>query len=144
VLALGYKHQEPCVSTPPLVLAPLPLVTIKKRADFLRVRGGAKWSGRGFLIDCRLRPPAEPVAPARFGFTVTKKMEPSAVARNRIRRRLKEAVRLTQAAGALPGYDYVVVGRLPAAEMPFETLCRDFKTAFGRLHRLPAPGPIAV
>jgi ribonuclease P protein component len=125
---------------PALVPAPLPLVTIKKRADFLRVRGGAKWSGRGFLIDCRLRPVTDATAPdatapARFGFTVTKKMEPSAVARNRIRRRLKEAVRLTQSAGARPGYDYVVVGRLPAADMAFEALCRDLTTAFGRLHR---------
>jgi ribonuclease P protein component len=123
------------VSTPPPCLDPLPLATIKKRADFLRVRGGAKWSGRGFLIDCRKRPAAEGETGARFGFTVTKKMQPSAVARNRIRRRLKEAVRLTQGSGAVAGFDYVVVARLPAADMPFEALCRDLITAFGRLHR---------
>lgn len=111
-----------------------PLVILKKRAEFLRVRGGPAWRGRGFMIDCRPRiDGVGPVGP-RFGFTVTKKMEPSAVRRNRIRRRLKEVVRLTQAAGARTGFDYVVVGRLPAAVMPFDELCADMKRAFARLH----------
>lgn len=119
-----------------------PLNTLKKRPDFLRVRGGTKWSGRAFLIDGKPRP-GDPAAteqrPARFGFTVTKKLQPSAVRRNRMRRRLKEAVRLTQSEGAQAGFDYVVVARPAAADMDFADLCRDFRTAFRRLHGTTGP-----
>ena len=47
---------------------------------------------------------------ARVGFTVTKKVG-NAVVRNRIRRRLREAVRVHAARDMQPGNDYVIVGR---------------------------------
>lgn len=62
--------------------------------------------------------------PARFGFTVTKKIG-NAVVRNRIRRRLKEAVRLHGALAARPGTDYVLVGRRAALDQPFDELVAD-------------------
>ena len=46
----------------------------------------------------------------RVGFTTTKKLG-CAVIRNKIRRRLREAVRLIFAPKALIGYDYVFIGR---------------------------------
>ncbi len=57
----------------------------------------------------------------RVGFTVTKKMG-NAVARNRIRRRLKEAVRLAAARDMAPGHDYVIVGRDDVLAAPFARL----------------------
>jgi ribonuclease P protein component len=115
-----------------------PLVTLKTRAEFLRIRGGVKWSGTGFLIETK---PALQPGPPRFGFTVTKKLG-NAVVRNRIRRRLKEAVRLNQigpaaASGAQASYDYVIVARKAALVMPFEVLQRDLLAAWQRLHRSP-------
>jgi ribonuclease P protein component len=112
-------------------MPPSTLVTIKKRSDFLRVRGGAKWSGAGFLLDTR---PALAPGPPRFGFTVTKKLG-NAVARNRIRRRLKEAVRLVHGPHAWANQDYVVVARSAAADLPFERLCQDVVLALKRVHR---------
>lgn len=53
----------------------------------------------------------------RFGFTVTKKLG-SAVVRNRIRRRLREIVRVHAAANALDGCDYVIVAREGALRCP--------------------------
>ena len=114
------------------------LDTLKARGEFQRVRGGPKWSGPAFLIDCR---PSLRAGPARFGFTVTKKLAANAVTRNRMRRRLKEAVRLSAPGHAQAAHDYVVVARAAALERPFEDLCRDFKTAFERLARPAKPKP---
>lgn len=56
--------------------------------------------------------------PPRVGYTVTTKVGNAAV-RNRIRRRLKEAVRTGAAADMAPGIDYVIVGRVEALAAPF-------------------------
>ncbi len=57
----------------------------------------------------------------RVGFTVTRKSG-NAVQRNRIRRRLKEAVRNDAAGDMAAGNDYVIVGREDILTVPFETL----------------------
>ena len=56
--------------------------------------------------------------PPRVGFTVTKKVGNAAV-RNRIRRRLKEAVRVHAAGDMQRGNDYVIVGREDVLAAPF-------------------------
>ena len=81
--------------------------SLRKRAEFLAVRNGEKRRGRLFLLEVLGRGDA---APARFGLTVTKKAG-NAVERNRIRRRLREAVRVCAGADMAPGHDYVIVGR---------------------------------
>lgn len=58
---------------------------------------------------------------ARVGFTVTKKVG-NAVVRNRIRRRLKEAVRVHAAGDMQPGNDYVIVGREEVLAAPFAAI----------------------
>jgi ribonuclease P protein component len=86
-----------------------------KRAQFLAVRRGEKRRGRLFLVEALDR--GDTGAP-RVGYTVTKKVG-NAVVRNRIRRRLKEAVRVHAAADMAPGNDYVIVGRVEALTAPF-------------------------
>jgi ribonuclease P protein component len=115
------------------------IATLKRRAEFLRLRGGRKWSTPAFVIEMRARDPADaPTAPvnrpgpARFGFTATKKLG-NAVMRNRIRRRLKEAVRLAAPGCAREGCDYVLIARDAAADRPFDVLKQDLIDAFGRL-----------
>jgi ribonuclease P protein component len=110
-------------------------VTIRDRADFLRVRGGPRWSGPAFLLELRER---RPDGPARFGFTVTRKLG-NAVVRNRIKRRLRHAVRAVAAAGTRAGCDYVIVARPAAVSQPFADLQRDLSTALRRVH-----GPAAT
>jgi ribonuclease P protein component len=68
-------------------------------------------------------------AAARFGFVVTKRSG-GAVERSRIRRRLKEALRLIDPLPARPGYDYVIVARPEALGMRFEALQADLLRAF--------------
>lgn len=95
------------------------LETIRKRADFLAVNAGKRANGPGFTLLHRQN--AEPSAALRFGFTVTKKVG-TATERNRIRRRLKEAVRM-----AAPGLneahgDFVVIARREALGVEFAAL----------------------
>jgi ribonuclease P protein component len=67
-------------------------------------------------------------APARIGFTVTKKIG-GAVERNRARRRLKEAARLEFAENPPSGIDLVLIGRDATRTRPFEDLREDLRRA---------------
>ncbi len=89
-----------------------------KRAQFLAVRRGEKRRGRLFLMEVLDRGDDRP---PRVGYTVTTKVGNAAV-RNRVRRRLKEAVRTHAAADMAPGNDYVIVGRIEALAAPFGQL----------------------
>lgn len=91
---------------------------LRKRAEFLAVRRGDKRRGRLFLLEVLDRGDAG--AP-RVGFTVTRKAG-NAVERNRIRRRLKEAVRLAADGDMAAGKDYVIVGRSEILSVPFDEL----------------------
>lgn len=96
---------------------------LRKRAQFLAVRRGEKRRGRFFLVEVLDRGDA---APPRVGFTVTKKTG-NAVIRNRVRRRLKEAVRLFAAGDMAEGSDYVIVGREDALAAPFGQLTAEMR-----------------
>jgi ribonuclease P protein component len=71
-------------------------------------------------------------AQPRFGFTVTKQSG-GAVQRNRIRRRLKEALRLLNPLPAWPGHDYVILARPEALSMPFRDLQGELIRALGKI-----------
>ncbi|MGH6830167.1 MAG: ribonuclease P protein component [Methylocella sp.] len=71
-------------------------------------------------------------AQPRFGFTVTKQSG-GAVQRNRIRRRLKEALRLLNPLPARPGHDYVILARPEALGMPFLALQAELIRALGKI-----------
>jgi ribonuclease P protein component len=129
--------------------------TLKTRAEFQRVQKGKKWVTPAFILQGLSRVGGDDEAP-RFGFTVSSKAVAKeggagkkrgmAVDRNRARRRLKEAVRLTFRAHAQPGVDYTVIGRTAALTRDFAVLLADMETAFGKVGQLsrkgagPAPG----
>ena len=111
------------------------LVMLKKRAEFLRVRGGGRATAAGFVLEGKVRSTGidiPSIAGPRFGFTITKKIG-NAVLRNRIRRRLKAAL-TALAPQADPHVDYVVVARLAAAGQDFKALSDDLGKAFARVH----------
>jgi ribonuclease P protein component len=119
-----------------------PITTLKVRAEFLAVRGGARASVPVCLIEARTRrTPAPGIPPQdgpRFGFTVTKKLG-NAVTRNRIRRRLKAAISELAPSKAVPGFDYVVVARAAAFDRPYPEIVADLTRAFAILHSTPGP-----
>jgi len=116
------------------------LITIKRRAHFLRVRGGARHACASFALETKPRPPGELDREARFGFTVTKKLG-NAVVRNRIKRRLREAVRHSASPYSLPDHDYVLIAREATLRRSFADLVVDLQTALQRVHAKGPPKP---
>ena len=103
---------------------------LRQRADFLAAATGAKVPTAAFVLQARKRDDGGPV---RVGFTVSKKVG-NAVERNRVRRRLREIVRLSAAGCLRPGHDYVLIGRRAALELPFDRMIEEFDGALRRLH----------
>ncbi len=69
-----------------------------------------------------------------MGYIVTKKLG-KAVQRNRIKRRLREAVKSTFQGAALAGYDYLLIGRPAALTAPFEKVKADLSWSLTHLRR---------
>ncbi len=99
---------------------------LKTRAEFLHVKGGPRFATPSLVLEARRRGEASAIDPhqARFGFTATKQLG-KAVVRNRARRRLKEAVRLTGPIHATEGYDYVLIARAGTLKRRFAELIKD-------------------
>ena len=91
----------------------------------------AKASALRPTLSCCNRAPATTPARPRVGFTVSRKVG-NATERNRVRRRLREMVRLSGAAALAPGHDYVLIARRPATAAPFERLMADLQGALRR------------
>lgn len=102
---------------------------LTKRSDFLAARRGERRRGPYFLLEVLDRGSVD--QPPRIGYTVSKR-QGNAVERNRIRRRLKEAVRLHAGFELKPGHDYVVVAQRDALHAPFEALTRSLARRIGR------------
>jgi ribonuclease P protein component len=102
---------------------------LKRRAEFLQVAGkGRKTPMPGLVLQVLVRGDE---APARLGFTVTKKVG-NAVVRNRTRRRLREAARLLLATAPVTGADLVLVGRDKTRGRKFSLLIDDLRQALAR------------
>lgn len=103
---------------------------LRQRADFLAAATGIKVPAAAFVLQARKRADTGPV---RLGFTVSKKVG-NAIERNRVRRRLREIVRLSGARQMQSGHDYVLVGRRAALKTPFDRIAQDFEAALRRMH----------
>src|SRR3977135_3137732 len=106
---------------------------LRQRADFLAVANDARVSSAAFLVQSRRR---DDDGPIRVGFTVTKK-NGTATERNRIRRRLRELVKLLDVISMRPHSDYVLVGRRGALNRDFTAMLDDLRSALHRLERQP-------
>ena len=102
---------------------------LRRRTDFRAAAAGLRASGAAFAVQARRR--AED-GPARIGFTVSRQVG-NAVERNRVRRRLREMVRLTGQA-LRGGHDYVLIGRRGALAVAFGEMRRQFDAALIRIH----------
>ena len=110
------------------------LVTLRKRADFLRAASARRQGMPGFLLQARRRNEDAADQAIRIGYTCSKKLG-NAVMRNRAKRRLRALAREVMPGLARPGWDYVLVGRPGATvERGFADLRADLAAALARVH----------
>jgi len=103
---------------------------LKRRAEFQRVARGRRKASDAFTLQSARREGGdEAPAGARFGITVTRKVG-NAVVRNRIRRRLREALRAARPLETGADRDYVLVARREALARSFAALVEDLRGAF--------------
>lgn len=109
---------------------------VRTRADFDRVFKDGKRSGLPVLaLHLHRRDEGEP----RLGLAVSRKVDPHAVGRNRIKRVLRDAFRHLRA--DLPPGDYVLVARPGASARSGLELRGAFLDLLRRARALPAPDP---
>jgi ribonuclease P protein component len=109
---------------------------LTKRAEFQRAARGQRASVETFTLQSRRRDEAtgDRASGARVGLTVTKKIG-GAVERNRVRRRLKEALRAAEPLEAESDHDYVLMARREALGRRFAALVDDVRAAFRLVRR---------
>ncbi|MDB5373191.1 MAG: ribonuclease protein component [Belnapia sp.] len=111
------------------------LSRLTRRSEFLRVAGRGRKAARPALV-LQALPQSE--GPLRVGFTATKKIG-NAVARNRAKRRLRAAARLTLAEAPPPGWDLVLIARNDTGTRPWDKLLADLRGALRHLGVLSEP-----
>jgi ribonuclease P protein component len=106
------------------------LERLLKRSDFLLAAAkGKKWVSKGVIVIAN----PNDLGTRRVGITVTKRLEKTAVGRNRMKRRLRAVAAdiLTQDAKA--GIDYVLIARRDTATRPYDDLKNDLRWCLGKL-----------
>jgi ribonuclease P protein component len=101
---------------------------LTKRSQFLKAGRGNRAGRSAFSLQAAQ---SDDPAPG-VGFTVTKKTG-NAPERNRIKRRLREAVK-ARAGDFSPGHDYVLVGRREALNQDFGKLVADLSQLLTKIH----------
>jgi ribonuclease P protein component len=110
------------------------LQKLRRRSEFQRAARGKRVQDQAFTLQACRRPDTEAELGPRVGFTVTKKVGNSVV-RNRIRRRLREAIKRASPDVALADHDYVVMAREASLRKNFAALVESLDRAFAEIRR---------
>jgi ribonuclease P protein component len=110
------------------------MARVRARAEFDRVFADGRRTADPLFALHWLRDDA----PARLGLAVSRKVDPHAVGRNRIKRVLRDSFR--QLRGQLPPGAYVLVARSAAARADNDALRAALQSLLRRAGALPASG----
>lgn len=105
---------------------------LRRQRDFQALRENGASRAHPLLV---MRAMPNSLPHARFGFIVSKRAAPLSVTRNRVRRRLREAVRALR---FQDGWDVLLIARQSTAEAPFDAL-QGATASLARRLRLLAP-----
>ena len=115
---------------------------IKKRKDFVKVaKQGERVIQPTLILQAAFNLPITENY-CQIGYTVTKKIGKAHI-RNRTKRRLRAAVRNILAAQALPGVQYVIIGRYNTASCPFTELSEELSRAVKKINKMLQKGNAA-
>ncbi len=108
------------------------LVRMKRHLDFLEMRETpTKAFTKTFVLQVR----SNDKNTTRVGFTVSKKISKLAVVRNRLRRQMREIVRLSSdLQGKYPSHDIVLIARSEALNRDYAQLTKDFAYLLDHVH----------
>jgi ribonuclease P protein component len=101
-----------------------------KRSDFLRTAKGRRLHTDLFTLQA-VRSSGDMISP-RFGITVTSKTG-NAVERNRMKRRLRDAIRHGARKMARPSTDYVIIGRRALLSAQFDAIVHELAKSVERI-----------
>ena len=94
------------------------------RRSFLDIQSnGKKWVSHGLIVQIK----ENDLGIKRVGFTVSKKVDKSAVKRNRIKRRLRAVAADILSVHAKESCDYILVGKKASATRPYDSMINDLK-----------------
>ncbi|MBI4090151.1 MAG: ribonuclease P protein component [Candidatus Kerfeldbacteria bacterium] len=102
---------------------------LRRATSFSRVYQSGRSVGGRLLVVRGLR--TRPGHPARAGIVVSTKVSKLATVRNRLRRRLRAAIR--SKLRAFPGVDLVVIAKPPSRGQPFAALDAELNSLLSRL-----------
>lgn len=111
---------------------------LKTRKDFVRVaRQGFKMVRSTLILQAAqsLSAGSDNKESCHLGYTATKKIG-KAHMRNRTKRRLRAAAREIFPKLALPGKNYVLIGRFNTGSCSYDLLKKDMETALKRINKL--------
>ena len=110
------------------------LIRIKRHFDFLEMREAPfKAFTKSFVLQMRPNTKKQ----TRVGFTVSKKIAKQAVIRNRLRRQMREIVRLSPTLQQkYPSHDLILIARPEALLRPYQQLTADFAYLLTHFHKM--------
>ena len=110
------------------------LIRIKRHFDFIEMREAPfKAFTKSFVLQMRPNDKNE----TRVGFTVSKKLSKHAVVRNRLRRQMREIVRLSPTLQEkYPSHDLILIAREEALNRTYQQLTEDFSYLLTHFHKM--------
>lgn len=109
------------------------IVQLRRRREFLATAAdGRRWVASAFVLQAASRSVPSLAHEVGLGFTATRRIG-NAVARNRAKRRLREASRQILPGTAVAAHDYVLIARSAVLTCSFQELIDDLRKAFERV-----------